>query len=304
MLIVLLASRVLAMRALAPLQRMVNQQDQFVADASHELRTPLALLQADVEILQRALRRTRAANVLEEQPDQEHASPLVLHLTQDEQEVVEEAAAELRHMYHLIADLLALASYDAGKAPLATHPVLLAPLLTELTERFRPQLTQAGVTLHLLLPADPRSLVVEGEASALRRLVLILLANASAYTPAGGQIWLQAQAGPGHQLELTVRDTGRGMAAEDLPYVFTRFYRADKARGRPRPGGEEQTSSGTGLGLAIAQSIVERHQGTITASSPGEGQGSTFTVTLKPGEHHRGRRPKMSDDDVTGNTAF
>jgi signal transduction histidine kinase len=255
----------------------------------------LALLQADVEILQRAVRRTQPSVVPAEKPGQDSAPTPELHLTLVELEVVEEAAAELGHMNRLITDLLTLATYDASKTLLNTQPVFLAPLLTEIAERFRPQLTQASVTLHLLLPADPRPLVVEGDASALRRLVLILLTNASSYTPPGGQIWLQARVGTGHQLELTVRDTGRGIAAADLPHLFTRFYRADKARARQPPVADERVRSGTGLGLAIARSIVESHQGTITVSSPGEGQGSTFTVTLKQGGQNVGRRPSLSN---------
>src|SRR5713226_8184864 len=86
---------------------------------------------------------------------------------------------------------------------------------------------------------------------------------------------------PVKRVAVAVRDTECGIAAADLPHLFTRFYRADKARVRSSPASEGQRPGGTGLGLAIAQAIVERHGGTITAESPGEGQGSTFTVVLK-----------------------
>ncbi|HET8851818.1 MAG TPA: ATP-binding protein, partial [Ktedonobacteraceae bacterium] len=122
---------------------------------------------------------------------------------------------------------------------------------------------------------------VAGDPAALGRLFLVLLHNAITYTPAGGQIWLGAKSVAGTWIEVTVRDTGRGISPDDLPHVFKRFYRADKARTRYPPLADETGPGGTGLGLAIAQSIVERHGGTLTVHSAGEGKGSTFTIILK-----------------------
>src|SRR5258708_4579998 len=282
-----LAARFLAVRALIPIQRAYEQQEQFVADASHELRAPLTLLQADVEVLKRALEPlplpgTRA----ESMPGTEYMRGMeggetLLTLSSADMEVIDEMHAEIGHMNALITDLLTLARYDAGMHPFTIHVVVLSPLLSSMVDRLSMQTAQAQLTLHLLLPDDPEHLAVEGDPTALRRLFLALLQNAITYTPVGGQIWLEAKGIPGKRVAVSVRDTGCGIAATDLPHLFTRFYRADKARTRSGPIREGQSPGGAGLGLAIVQAIVERHGGTITASSRGEGQGSTFTVVLK-----------------------
>lgn len=279
-----IAARFLAKRALIPIRRAFEQQEHFVADASHELRTPLTLLHADVEVLKRALvpipsRHAVAAST--KGRDKEEVPSTSLQISLVDVELIDEIHTEIVHMNTLITDLLTLAKYDAGMSPVKKQMVFLSPLLTSVVERMTMQATQAQLLIHLLLPNDPRQLIIEGDAAALRRLFLVLMTNAITYTPAGGQIWLQAQAISGRQIEVSVRDTGRGIAADDLPHLFTRFYRADKARTRHSTMADETAPGGTGLGLAIAQTIVESHQGTITASSPGDGWGSTFTVVLK-----------------------
>jgi signal transduction histidine kinase len=282
-----LAARFLAVRALIPIQRAYAQQEQFVADASHELRAPLTLMQADVEVLKRALEPLPSPGTSAESMAETgymggmEGGETLLTLSSAEVEVIDEMHAEIGHMNGLISDLLTLASYDAGMHPFTKHVVVLSPLLSSVVDRLTMQAVQAQVTLHLLLPDDPEPLAVEGDPTALRRLFLALLHNAITYTPAGGQIWLEAKGIAGKRMEVSVRDTGYGIAATDLPHLFTRFYRADKARTRSGPTRAGQCPGGTGLGLAIAQAIVERHGGTITASSCGEGQGSTFTVVLK-----------------------
>jgi signal transduction histidine kinase len=282
-----LAARFLAMRALVPIQRAFAQQEQFVADASHELRAPLTLLQADVEVLKRALHPLPSLGA-DAEPGQETRSSnvsgdpaAVFFLSSADLEVIDEMHAEIGHMRALISDLLTLARSDAGKHPFDMQLVVLAPLLSSIVKRLSAHVTQAHLALSLQLPDDPSSLCVVGDPAALRRLVLVLLQNAIAYTPAGGQIWLGAKQATGAGIEIIVRDTGRGIAHADLPHVFTRFYRADKARTRHPPVADEMGLGGTGLGLAIAQSIVEHHGGTMTVYSAGEGQGSIFTVVLK-----------------------
>ncbi len=284
----ILAARFLAMRALVPIRRAFAQQEQFVADASHELRAPLTLLQADVEVLKRALQALPSPTDLNAEQGRETGqteaasdTAVVYFLSFTDLEVIDEMHAEIGHMGTLISDLLSLARYDAGGHPFDLQVVELAPLLSSVVERLSAQVTQARLSLSLQLPDDPSSLTVAGDSPALRRLFLVLLHNAITYTPAGGQIWLGAKPVAGTGIEITVRDTGRGIAPDDLSHVFKRFYRADKARTRYSPLADEKGPGGTGLGLAIAKSIVERHGGTITASSPGEGRGSTFTVVLK-----------------------
>ncbi len=279
-----LAARFLANHALVPIWQAFEQQEQFVADASHELRAPLALLQADVEVLKRALGLLPASWALtgaSKSTEGREDSDAFLSLSRDDVEIVDEMAAEIGHMNTLIADLLTLARYDAGVHSRPREIVHLSELLALLAERMRVQVTQAHLTLHLLLPDDPHGLVIAGDPIALRQLFVILLTNAMSYTPAGGHIWLQGHTGSGSQIQVSVRDTGSGIAVSDLPHLFTRFYRADKARSRHGATTAEHAPVGVGLGLAIAHSIVEQHGGSITVSSPGEGQGSTFTVFLK-----------------------
>ena len=275
-----LAAGFLAHRALQPIRRAFEQQEQFVADASHELRAPLTLLQADLEVLKRALGLTSfSMNPMRQGGLEDQEAVLSLNLA--DVEVLDEMAAEIGHMSTLMTDLLTLATYDAGVHPSDRQAVALASLLSSIADRLTIQVAQAHLTLHLLLPDDADQLAVEGDPAALRRLFLALLHNAITYTPAGGQIWLQADQVGGKRVAISVRDTGRGIAATDLPHLFTRFYRVDKARTPHASTTEEQGSAGKGLGLSIAQSIVKRHGGTITASSQGCNQGSTFTVLLK-----------------------
>lgn len=278
-----LAARFLATRALIPVQQAYEQQEQFVADASHELRAPLTLLQADVEVLKRSLEPLPLAGSMPgaEQIHGMEGGDTLLAPSSADIEVIDEMHAEIGHMNMLISDLLTLARYDAGMYPFKKHVVMLSPLLSSIVDRLAMQAVQAQLTLHLLLPGDAEHLAVEGDATALRRLFLALMHNAITYTPVSGQIWLEAKGIAGKRVVVSVRDTGCGIAASDLPHLFTRFYRADKARTRSGLTREGQHAGGAGLGLAIAQAIVEQHGGTISASSDGEGQGSTFTVVLK-----------------------
>jgi signal transduction histidine kinase len=287
MLLALLAARFLASRALIPIGRALEQQEQFVADASHELRAPLTLLQADVEVLNRALRPLSASSAVARpltEPRGAEASrdtePFLM-LPHEDREILDEMTDEIGHMNRLIADLLTLARYDAGVPAPYVEGISLTPLLTALTERLRGQVTQAQVTLHLLLPKESSPLIVRGDPHALHRLLVILLTNAITYTPAGGSIWIQADICSEKHIQVSVRDTGVGIAAPDLPHLFTRFYRADQARTRSSATPASPASVGVGLGLAIAQHIVEQLGGTITASSPGKGLGTTLTVSLK-----------------------
>jgi signal transduction histidine kinase len=299
-----LAARFLAIRALVPIHRAFAQQEQFVADASHELRAPLTLLQADVEVLKRAMQPLPPPDADTERSQGTDSSGVsddlaaVFFLSAADLEVIDEMHAEIRHMSTLISDLLTLARYDAGGQPFDLQVVDLVPLLSSIVERLSAQVTQARLSLSFQLPDDLSSLTVAGDSPALRRLFLVLLHNAITYTPAGGQIWLGAKLVAGTGIEVTVRDTGRGIAPDDLPHVFKRFYRADKARTRYAPGADEKGPGGIGIGLAIAQSIVERHAGTIAVSSAGEGQGSTFTVLLQRASFPEIRSSRTSADSI------
>jgi two-component system OmpR family sensor kinase len=217
------------------LQRAHVAQQRFVADASHELRAPLTIIHANLELLRRG----------DALPPGERVSAIL------------EAHTEAERLARLVADLLALARADAG-LPIRRVPVELDRVLLDVVGEAR-HLTD-GQRLEI---AQVEPLVVDGDPDRLRQLVLILLDNAIRYTPAPGRV-VVALRRAGTTAELEVRDEGVGIAAEDLPRVFERFYRADRARSRD-PGG-------SGLGLAIAQWIVARHDGTVTLRSrPGEG---------------------------------
>jgi signal transduction histidine kinase len=117
----------------------------------------------------------------------------------------------------------------------------------------------------------PTSITLSADEARLRQVLSNLIVNALQHTPVNGRVTLQ-QTTDNHSLTITISDTGSGIAPEHLPHVFDRFYRTDRSRSRE--------TGGTGLGLAIAKAIVEAHNGRLTATSPGLGQGSTFTIQL------------------------
>lgn len=218
----------------------------FTADASHELKTPLTVLRADLE---RAMAHPAAP-----------ADQLV---------PLEEALAEVTRMADLVDGLLTLARADEGRFDVVRAPVALEPLVRDVFETALILGEEAGlaVALPILEPGT-----VAGDAQRLRQLLLNLVTNAIKYTPRGGRVELTCS----RRLDgiaVAVKDTGIGISAADLPFVFDRFWRADRARTR---GGER---AGSGLGLAISQWIAQAHGGTLTAQSR-LGRGSTFTVTL------------------------
>jgi signal transduction histidine kinase len=226
----------------------------FTADASHELKTPLTVLRATVE-------RAMSAPA--------HTGELYVAL--------EEALQETTRMAALVDSLLTLARFDEGRFDIHREPVPLEPLVRDVTETAH-ILGEAG-GLHIRVAAlEPAT--VPGDATRLRQLFLNLVTNAIKYTPAGGEVELalrRVDAG----VAFSVRDTGIGIAAGDLPYIFDRFWRADRARSR-RPGSAGDgvgERGGFGLGLAISQWIAQAHGGHIAVVSRLT-RGTTFTVTL------------------------
>ena len=215
-------------------------QRRFTADASHELRTPLTTIRGNAGLLQQV----------------ETMSP------EDRRESVAQIVGEAERMSRLIQGLLVLARADAGQR-LAREPVALAPLVEEVARQA--EFLARGVEVSLEQVAEVEVL---GDRDYLKQLLLILVDNATKYTPTGGRVTLSACVADG-LVALRVADTGVGISPEDLPHIFERFYRADRAR----------QSGGTGLGLAIAKWIVDEHRGRIDVDSE-VGRGSTFTVRL------------------------
>ncbi|MBN9392862.1 MAG: HAMP domain-containing protein [Chloroflexi bacterium] len=234
-------------KMLASLESAYLTQQRFISDASHELRAPLAVIQGNLEILQR--------------------QPRISSLERGE--ILTETEDETARMTRLVSDLLALARADAGLS-LAHRTVDLDVLVFE---EFKVAQKLAKGQKLVLEPFEP--VCVEGDEDRLRQLLLILLDNALKYTPGEGWIMLglRTQKDKNKDMaEITVKDTGVGIAEKDLPHLFERFYRADPSRGRNK--------GGAGLGLSIAKWIVEQHEGQIELNST-VGKGTTVIVRLK-----------------------
>ena len=235
-------------RMAAGLERAEQQRRSLTADVAHELRTPLHILQGNLEGILDGIY----------QPDTEQISA---------------ALDETRLLARLVDDLQTLSLAEAGQLPLHRVPVAAADLVEDVVTSFSGQAAQAGVELRADLPADPAGLPqLQADPDRLDQVLSNLVANALRYTPAGGRITVSARAVPGG-VRLAVTDTGAGIPPEDLPYLFERFWRGDRARTR-------QPGTGSGLGLAISRRLVEAHGGTLQAFSPGPGQGSQFVADL------------------------
>jgi len=215
----------------------------MTADIAHELRNPLSVIRGNLEAM---LDGVYPADV-------EHVGPIY---------------EETLLLQRLVQDLRLLSLADAGQLQLVRAQVDLVALLSGIADSVQAVADDQGTEIQLDLPGEP--LVVEGDADRLRQVVGNLLGNALRYTPAGGRVTLRAWRAGG-RARIQVSDTGPGIAPEDLPHVFDRFYRAGTARDR--------ASGGSGLGLAIARALVQAHGGEIeVASLPGEG--ATFTIVL------------------------
>jgi two-component system, OmpR family, sensor kinase len=250
---------------LASLESATEAQRRFVADASHELRAPLTTIQGNLAFLQRHVKE----------------------LPQEERQIMlADAHKETIRLAELVEELLVLACADANNdTPLelqemepdkecrpSAPPVELDRVVLQLIRQLRKRLSGEGSQVQLEVGRIEPSRV-RGDDESIRRILLILLDNAIKYTPIhndGGisRVTVSLEQDDG-QAVLRVRDTGIGIDPEDLPHIFERFYRADRARSR----------QGTGLGLSIAQTLVEQLRGNITAESI-PGKGSTFSVLL------------------------
>ncbi|HEY1111713.1 MAG TPA: ATP-binding protein, partial [Opitutaceae bacterium] len=230
----------------ARLEAAFADQKNFTADASHELRTPLAVILTET---QRVLSRERTAA--------EYREAI---------EICREAAQEMKR---LTESLLELARFDAGQETLRRQPFDLAVVAQAAVDLMRPLAVERNIKVEVACAPASAS----GDPDRLRQVAVNLLQNAVRYNRDGGEIRVTTSATE-HEAVLTVSDTGGGIAAEALPHVFERFYRADKARSRAQ--------GGTGLGLAICKAIVAAHGGSIAIESE-VGKGTTLTVRLPRG---------------------
>jgi heavy metal sensor kinase len=249
------------------LESSVRRITQFTADASHELRTPMAMVRAAAEL---ALRRPRSAG--------------------DYREALAHILADIDRASQLVEDLLILARADAGDSAYKKTPVELGELVAETCRAMQPAAEGKGVAIGWeALPDPARRDASEAYSSladrgALRRLFLALIDNAVKYTPAGGQVRVALRATDSEAV-VEIADNGSGIAPEDLPRVFDRFYRADKAR--------TSENGGFGLGLPIAREIAEAHGGRIEVEST-LGHGSRFRVRLPRLTGTAGTHPQIT----------
>lgn len=247
-------------------QRSRQMEKDFVANVSHELKTPLTSIQGFAQaILDGAVQNMR---------DVEHAAQTIFN--------------ETTRMTRLVGDLLTLARFESGQIPLAHENIDLSQSLPLWVERFRPRANESGQTLITVI--DPLPSII-GDPGRLEQVVANLIDNALKYNSAGGTVTVTAKPIGGESISkakstvtlrrrllenppativvISIADTGGGIPPEDLPRLFERFYRGDKAR----------VAGGTGLGLAIANEIARAHGGKIEVTSK-LGQGSVFSIHL------------------------
>jgi heavy metal sensor kinase len=227
----------------ARLEAAFAQQRQFTSDAAHELRTPITVMLTQT---QTALNRERGAA--------------------EYRATVEACQRAAQRMRRLMESLLVLARLDAGQESLQRLPFDLSKTVNECVELLTPLAEARGLKIHCAAPALP----CVGDAERMGQAVTNLLDNAIEYNQPSGEVRLTGEKQNG-TVVLRISNSGPGIAAEDLPRIFERFYRADKARS----GG----GGHTGLGLAISKAIVEAHGGTLEAASQ-PGKGATFTLRL------------------------
>ena len=245
MIIIIIAGYYLARRSMIPIQASWEKQQQFVADASHELRTPLAVVKSNAELILR-------------HPD---------HTVEEESIRVTNIIREVRRMTKLVSNLLTLARSDANQLELKLELVSVNEVIETIAEQFIPLAEMEGLVLQVKL-GEQMELMADKER--LHQLLVILLDNAIKYTPPPGQLLING-AKQSSSMVITVEDSGPGIPAEELPRVFDRFYRGDKARSREK--------GGTGLGLSIAKWIVEQHGGKIGVDNK-TGGGAKFSIVL------------------------
>lgn len=234
---------------LARLEAAFQRVTRFTADASHELRTPLAVMRTSAEL---ALRQRRS------EAEYREALEAVVH--------------ESDKVADLIEQLLTLARADSIPAQLPMQRVALREALQRACEEAEPLAAAKRLSFEKQIPAE--EMWVQGHAASLERLFLILLDNAVKYTPAQGRIEVRLGRQNGFAVA-DIRDTGIGIEADDIPHIFERFYRADRARTRE--------AGGAGLGLAIGQWIAAAHHAEIRVTSE-PAKGSSFEVRIPAGK--------------------
>ena len=227
------------------LEALDRSRNLFVSNASHELKTPLSTMKILIETIL-------------------YQDPIDPGMTR---EFLSDVNKEIDRLNRIVSDLLTLVNIDSGGMKLSLSDVDLHELLLEQVKRLAPLARENGIELEC---SAKEALETSGDAVKLQQVIYNVIDNAIKYTPRGGSVQASLIRS-GRRAIIRVTDTGIGIPQADLPHVFDRFYRVDKARSR--------ATGGTGLGLSIVKQIVALHGGTITAESE-EGKGSTFTIDL------------------------
>ena len=242
----------------AALQEAETLRQNMVADVAHELRTPLSVLQGNLWAILN------------------DAYPL-------EKAEISRLYDETRLLSRLVEDLRELALADAGQLYLDLRPTDVAQIIRHTVNNFGLAAEVQEVSLSARLPDDLA--LAQADPDRVAQVLRNLLVNALRHTPPGGSVTVSASSMV-RTLEIAIADTGKGIAPEDLPHIFERFWRADPARARSRIGDEERLAGGTGLGLSVTQSLVEAQGGRIRVeSTPGQGTVFRFTLPLVRHDH-------------------
>lgn len=227
------------------IRRLEQIRSEFVANVSHELKTPITSVKGFAEtLLDGAMENKELLNQF-------------LNIIYKESD----------RLHRLISDLLHLSKIEQHAVPLRIEKINLQAAASAAANTIQKEAEEKGV--EIILP-DQEDLWIEGEKDRIQQIILNLISNSIDYTPEGGKISISMK-DQGDHVQLCVKDTGIGIGKDDLPRIFERFYRVDKARARD--------SGGTGLGLAIVKHLVESHHGSIQVDSQ-EGQGTVFTIKL------------------------
>jgi signal transduction histidine kinase len=221
-------------------------RDDFLSVVSHELRTPLNAILGWAQILTRS-----------PPPDPEM-------VRRGLSVIYRNALAQTR----IVDDILDAARLASGELVVARQPLSLEPVVRAALQSMQPEIDARGISLTVSLDAAP---IVLGDAERLKQVVRNLLSNAVKFTPERGEVAVRLDQ-EGGVARVTVTDSGRGIAAADLPHLFDRFRQGESSTSR--------SAGGLGLGLAIARHLVEAHGGEVRGTSAGPGLGSTFTVEL------------------------
>ena len=247
MLILLLITIQLSKYAFRPAEKAWAQQQQFIADASHELKTPITAILANNNVVLA------------------HGDSTV----NEQKKWIENSQAEAQHMKELVNNMPFLAKSEGEEQKTLLTDVSLSDVCQEAVMQFDPVAFESGT---LLESEIEDGVVITGDLTQLRQLAYILIDNACKYAGLGGSVDFRLTGGKAPQI--TVNNTGDPIPPEDLPHIFERFYRSDKARTQKNQAG------GYGLGLAIARTIAEKHGAQIKAESDAL-RGTTFTVTFR-----------------------